>query len=1767
MIPRKDTTKRIFNEKDLKYAYIPVDVDDEPILTNYTGRYKKNESCSKHSLNRSQISISHNANNDKIDRPNPVSNSWTTIPRGWDVFRLLPPPPDNLNRESPINQIELLPMHVVKWIWSIYISLCIPELQCFIGCIHRIFFRNVKKPTFMQFVTVFIVETLNAIGVGILVFRILPNLDAITGAMLTNFVCFVPSILLLLSRRSNRLAILFIAVDIVCIIVQIIALWSLSNLNVSLRKYTFILPFCLILISLGWWQNFVHIESALRPIRVLAQFAVQLNERRSKTYAFISIWKCIIYCFTIFLISTNGITSKDLFENDPFGEKLLTITARHLNQTQISKLYDRIKMEIANYNDNDEILTLNDLNFVGMRIAKPLLVLKNHDSSNLINDWNNNHNSRFFSDHSQSMHRKSSLSSTLSPEIELAQRINKQIGRNKTIHLASTESNESVKNSIGNSIGNEFEKFSRNRKKRTIDDDEYKIPPNIYNIYNDYVELNQYTTSYDALWIVFVQAIAVMLTYYTSKFACKVMLQRTCFALPVMISVPATVISLFTMCKNGKPIFELFWRCDTTKSLSEFFLSPLTQIWIAILMVQLWITLHLWRPRHERLAKTAKRNFLDRLGVQSKGSRDGKGFSRSSSDVDRVEMFILLLDRVEILFILPYNSALFTDQCLALNRRCDDKTKIRTEDLDFDTDDLSTRNINVGLTYAKSTTALDSIGSTGKVIETAMIKEMASSADAVTKIYVCATMWHETAIEMTCMLKSVFRLDEDQCARRNAQKYLKIIDPDYYEFEAHIFFDDAFDINEYGEPVINKYVKQLIDKIDEAASALHQTDMRLRPPKKISTPYGGRLNYIMPGKNRLMIHLKDKQKFAFENAGVMYLYYLLGYQLMMKVDDEIRKETISENTFILTLDGDVDFSPQCVHLLVDLMKKDRRLGAACGRIHPRGSGLMIWYQKFEYAIGHWLQKATEHMIGCVLCSPGCFSLFRSLALMDDNVIRRYASKAENPLDFIQYDQGEDPSDALTYAPESFNEFFNQRRRWIPSTLANIIDLLRDYKNVYNISMYNASFIRSWSGDNFLMVVGALSISFKIDASLSLFIVTLPVATFCLMCFISDSERQLIAAQIIGALFAMLMTAVIVGTMIQMQKDGIMSPHSIFLFFVIGSFFTAAILHPLEFTCITPGILYFLAIPCMYMLLPIYSLCNLNNIAWEHEKIQKMKKLIVVDANDIARQKHGKHVDLISINEMDSEISIGCGTACRLICCLRDKSTEITQIWQLSEKINAMIDKLDQVERQPVNTSSTRTVYAIASENNSESSKWENNLMKDDYTKTDNHNINDRSVAVIRDRKWNSKINEVWLNDKRFRGVEKDSLDSDEEVFWNDVINKYLTPIIHDQLEQNYIRTGLMQLRNKVCSGFFIVNTIFIIVVLLLQLQKDCIHIEWPLGPRYNHTIIPCSMDIRQPIWVVTRLQLEPIGLVFLLFFISILIIQFTAMLLHRFGTMAHIIASTQLFCWHRHMDHLTEDELVVQNAVEIARELQAIRGIDEPVENTPSVYFTLKRRPPQSNYPPYNVLGIYILIRVIEPFIPHLAESLWQEIGGKGMLHLQPWPEVAKSLLIDKIVTVAVQINRKLKAIIKSTLAHRSDPDLLEGACEGSLACSTCHEEQAISRRKIVRNLESSKCSMYRPKTETLDAAFRKRFFALSSKQAIDRSNSERRLTLRRNTIRAIERRRNSIFGSRQPNENEATSLVDDQRFLSNDGNRNATRRNNLQHLFDNPLNSSGNQK
>ena len=69
-------------------------------------------------------------------------------------------------------------------------------------------------------------------------------------------------------------------------------------------------------------------------------------------------------------------------------------------------------------------------------------------------------------------------------------------------------------------------------------------------------------------------------------------------------------------------------------------------------------------------------------------------------------------------------------------------------------------------------------------------------------------------------------------------------------------------------------------------------------------------------------------------------------------------------------EGDVDIQEDAVTALLDLLLRDSTVGASCGRVHPKGSGLMYWYQRFEYAIGHWFQKTAEDVLGSVLCCPG-----------------------------------------------------------------------------------------------------------------------------------------------------------------------------------------------------------------------------------------------------------------------------------------------------------------------------------------------------------------------------------------------------------------------------------------------------------------------------------------------------------------------------------------------------------------------------------------------------------------------------------------------------------------------------------------------------------------------------------------------------------------------------------------------------------------------------
>jgi leucyl-tRNA synthetase len=46
---------------------------------------------------------------------------------------------------------------------------------------------------------------------------------------------------------------------------------------------------------------------------------------------------------------------------------------------------------------------------------------------------------------------------------------------------------------------------------------------------------------------------------------------------------------------------------------------------------------------------------------------------------------------------------------------------------------------------------------------------------------------------------------------------------------------------------------------------------------------------------------------------------------------------------------------------------------------------------------------------------------------------------------------------------------------------------------------------------------------------------------------------------------------------------------------------------------------------------------------------------------------------------------------------------------------------------------------------------------------------------------------------------------------------------------------------------------------------------------------------------------------------------------------------------------------------------------------------------------------------------PHLAEECWALLGAEGMIADAPWPTFDPALLVDDQVTLAVQVNGKLR--------------------------------------------------------------------------------------------------------------------------------------------------------
>ena len=76
--------------------------------------------------------------------------------------------------------------------------------------------------------------------------------------------------------------------------------------------------------------------------------------------------------------------------------------------------------------------------------------------------------------------------------------------------------------------------------------------------------------------------------------------------------------------------------------------------------------------------------------------------------------------------------------------------------------------------------------------------------------------------------------------------------------------------------------------------------------------------------------------------------------------------------------------------------------------------------------------------------------------------------------------------------------------------------------------------------------------------------------------------------------------------------------------------------------------------------------------------------------------------------------------------------------------------------------------------------------------------------------------------------------------------------------------------------------------------------------------------------------------------------------------------------------------------------------------------------------------AVEMLVVMIAPMMPHLAEECWAALGGGGLAAEQPWPTFDPGLIVDSEITLPVQVNGKKRADL--TIARDADQAAVEKA-------------------------------------------------------------------------------------------------------------------------------------
>jgi chitin synthase len=198
----------------------------------------------------------------------------------------------------------------------------------------------------------------------------------------------------------------------------------------------------------------------------------------------------------------------------------------------------------------------------------------------------------------------------------------------------------------------------------------------------------------------------------------------------------------------------------------------------------------------------------------------------------------------------------------------------------------------------------------------------------------------------------------------------------------------------------------------------------------------------------------------------------LDFELFWKIR-HISGATADQYELVLMVDADTIVEKESLRHMVQTMVNDPAVMGLCGetRIANKMESWVTMIQVYEYFTNHNLGKSFESVFGGVTCLPGCFCMYRIKSqrgqeivplLVNPDIVEQYS---ENVVDTLHKKNllllGEDrflttlllgtfPKRKMVFVPQAlchttvphtYKMLQSQRRRWINSTIHNLLELV------------------------------------------------------------------------------------------------------------------------------------------------------------------------------------------------------------------------------------------------------------------------------------------------------------------------------------------------------------------------------------------------------------------------------------------------------------------------------------------------------------------------------------------------------------------------------------------------------------------------------------------------------------------------------------------------------------------------------------------------------